>query len=158
MFETTAGSHALFGCGACGGVWLGATASKALTEGAGASILDLADRADANKPEGRPSLDATAYCPCDGLPLTRKDISGVEIDACEHGTWFDAGEARRVAEAYQTWRSRRAAATAAVQPAAATFEESDPATTATALEIGVAAIDVGGTVLELFVGILSIID
>jgi len=158
LFEATAGSHVLFGCGGCGGVWLGAAAGKALSEGAGGTILDLADRAEANRPSGRPSLDATAYCPYDGLPLTRRDVGGVEIDACDHGTWFDAGEARRVAQAYHSHRARQAAAAAAIQPAADLSSASDAATTATALEVGVTAIEIGGTALELFVGLLSVLD
>ncbi len=157
LFGAKAGANDVYGCGACGGVWLDAGASQAMAEGRGVAILDLSDRADANKPTARPSLEATAYCPLDGLPLTRRDVAGVELDCCDHGTWFDAGEARRVAEGYRAWQARRHAA-AAVQPAAAMVADNDPATTATAVEVGVGALEVGVGMLDVFVSILSIID
>ena len=98
--------HVVFGCGACGGVWLGPAEAEALRRKLGRGIADAADR---GAPDSARPLDGTAYCPYDGLPLRRDTVSNVEIDACDHGTWFDAGEARRIFDLHKARRRRRQA-------------------------------------------------
>lgn len=101
LFEGRASHVTLLGCGACGGVWLSNEQSKTLVERLDRAVLDLSDRAAAVA-RGK-SLDgsSTAYCPYDRLPLAGVTVRGVTLDVCEaHGTWFDAGEVRRVAQAY----------------------------------------------------------
>jgi hypothetical protein len=47
-------------------------------------------------------------CPFDGEPLGRVKVDGVDVDVCKvHGTWFDAGEVRRIANAYTAQLAER---------------------------------------------------
>lgn len=42
-------------------------------------------------------------CPFDAEPLTRVTVHNVDVDVCRvHGTWFDAGEVRLIANAFTT--------------------------------------------------------
>ena len=132
LFEGKAGPVTVLGCAACGGVWLSNELSQRVVERMDAALLTLADRAAA---AGRGEVDAsgTAYCPHDGLPLSRVTAKGVSLDVCaSHGTWFDAGELRRVAEAFDG--PRRAAAASFtpmfVPPAASSWSSSSSSSSA----------------------------
>lgn len=120
LFEGRSSQLTLLGCGTCGGVWLSNEQSQSLVERLDRAVLDLSDRA-AVVARGK-VLDgaATAYCPYDRLPLARVSVRGVTLDVCEaHGTWFDAGEVRRVASAYH---HQRVAFAPAPRPAATALE------------------------------------
>ena len=42
-------------------------------------------------------------CPFDAEPLARVTVHNVDVDVCRvHGTWFDAGEVRLIANAFTT--------------------------------------------------------
>jgi Zn-finger nucleic acid-binding protein len=92
---------ALHGCAACGGVWLDKDQAEAVTTRIGALRVVLASDKVTRAAAGHPSPSArTRLCPLDGEPLTVALADEVEVDVCTlHGTWFDAGEVRRIANA-----------------------------------------------------------
>lgn len=144
LFEGKAGPVTVLGCAACGGVWLSNELSQRVVDRMDESLLALADRASA---AGRGKVDAsgTAYCPHDGLPLTRLTIKGVSLDVCaSHGTWFDAGELRRVAEAFD---GPRRAAAASFTPR---YVSSFPPSPGGSASSGDAAVAGGEAILGLF--------
>ena len=104
LFEGTANQLILNGCGKCGGVWLDNNASRAVIESINQALLGLTDRA-ARAAKTKPDLSKPAKCPLDGEELEHVTVKGVEIDVCAaHGTWFDAGEVRRLAVAFNVSR------------------------------------------------------
>lgn len=45
------------------------------------------------------------------VPLAKAEVDGVLVDSCAvHGTWFDAGEVNRIANAFTTKADKPAAA------------------------------------------------
>ncbi len=110
LFEGKAGSVRVHGCGACGGMWLSNALSRALVFRMEAVLVELSDRASGAAWGKTHDLSGTAYCPYDGLPLSRVTARGVTLDVCAtHGTWFDAEEVRQVAEAFEGHRRAAAA-------------------------------------------------
>jgi Zn-finger nucleic acid-binding protein len=102
LFEGRAQNITLHGCGTCGGVWLDNEGSLAVMQQIPPSLLELADRA-ARASRGKP--DHVPHCPIDKAILERVTVKGVDLDVCKaHGTWFDAGEVRRIAQAYASER------------------------------------------------------
>jgi Zn-finger nucleic acid-binding protein len=104
LFEGLAAEAILHGCGACGGIWLDNAASSRIVNAVQPGLTAMSDKAARAK---KVDVDAKkpAQCPIDGAPLERVDVKGVEVDVCKvHGTWFDAGEVRRVGEAFQSAR------------------------------------------------------
>ena len=104
LFEGKTDRLTLHGCGQCGGVWLDNTASSNVVYTNDVTLLTLTDKAAKAK---KVEIDPTplARCPLDGDPLTRTIVRGVELDVCAaHGTWFDAGEVRRLKSIFQEER------------------------------------------------------
>ena len=104
LFEGKAEYTILHGCGRCGGIWLDNAASSRLVNAVQPGLTAMADRA---AQAGKVEADTTrpGRCPLDRRDLERVTVKGVEVDVCKtHGTWFDAGEVRRVAEAFQSDR------------------------------------------------------
>jgi Zn-finger nucleic acid-binding protein len=104
LFEGKAAEATLHGCGSCGGVWLDNAASSRVVNAVQPGLTAMSDRAAR---AGKIAVDETkpAKCPLDGNALERVDVKGVEVDVCRtHGTWFDAGEVRRVGTAFQSER------------------------------------------------------
>jgi Zn-finger nucleic acid-binding protein len=93
---------ALHGCTACGGVWLDTDQARAVTTRIAALRVVLSSDEVTRSGAGHPPPDArTRRCPLDAEPLTVAFADGVEVDVCpRHGTWFDAGEVRRIANAH----------------------------------------------------------
>lgn len=66
------------------------------------ALIVLSERA-ANVRRGLVDYSKTVRCPFDAEPLERVSVHDVDVDVCRvHGTWFDAGEVRRIANAYTT--------------------------------------------------------
>lgn len=89
-------------------MWLDNTCAQRMLEAYEADALILSDRiaqCAGCKPDT--SVSGIPCAVCDGRTTLRR-IDGVEIDVCvEHGTWFDAHELRKVAEAKAQARRRR---------------------------------------------------
>jgi Zn-finger nucleic acid-binding protein len=112
LSEHRKGDARLDACDGCGGVWLDAAAAKLVIERVQGSLplVVLAERA-ATLAGVEPDRDAPARCPFDAEPMARLDVDGVTVDTCKvHGTWFDAGEVRRIANAYTSTRPEAAPA------------------------------------------------
>jgi Zn-finger nucleic acid-binding protein len=86
-------------CGACGGVWLDATAYRR-TRGAGDA---LSGAATIDTTPASPVATAPAVaCPACNTWMRRERVpdTAVDIDVCDaHGAWFDASELRAIARA-----------------------------------------------------------
>jgi Zn-finger nucleic acid-binding protein len=114
LFEGKAGAVTLFGCGTCGGVWLDNVTTGLVIERVDVALLRMTDRAT-HAAHAHVDLEKPAACPLCGVMMTRVDVKGVVVDACSaHGTWFDAGEVRRVAQAYEADRMALAASAGGV--------------------------------------------
>jgi Zn-finger nucleic acid-binding protein len=104
LFEGAAGGVSLWGCGSCGGVWLDNAGSFVVRSRIEQQLFELTDRA-ARAKKTSPDTTALAKCPVDRKDLERVEVKGIQIDVCaEHGTWFDAGEARALASAFNRER------------------------------------------------------
>lgn len=94
----------LQGCRRCGGVWLDPQGLGTILRAMHTDALNAADRGAAQA-AGFVDRAPVAACPECGAPMERLTMANgqVEVDRCrEHGTWFDAGELRHVADAQQT--------------------------------------------------------
>jgi Zn-finger nucleic acid-binding protein len=92
----------LQGCNACGGVWLDKDQARAVTTHIAGSlrVVLASDKVTRAKAGRQPASARTRRCPVDAEPLTLVETDGVEVDVCQvHGTWFDADEVRRIANA-----------------------------------------------------------
>jgi Zn-finger nucleic acid-binding protein len=88
-----------YGCRRCGGVWLDNAASQLVVRGIDPSIVAFASIYALGAVKGPKIESAPRICPIGLEPLATVSVKGVVIDACRtHGTWFDAGELRRIAE------------------------------------------------------------
>lgn len=96
--ERSKGRAVVYGCAACGGVWLDSDQAACVFEGwpERAALVRLSSAVADDSP-----MLATTHpiprCPIDREPLDLCEARGVQIDMCEHGTWFDAYELRRIA-------------------------------------------------------------
>ncbi|HSQ62324.1 MAG TPA: zf-TFIIB domain-containing protein [Polyangiaceae bacterium] len=146
LFEGKAQDTELFGCGKCGGVWLDNLGSQRLVNALDQGVLAMGDRAAAVG-TAQTNTSASAACPVCREALARKTFSGVEIDVCTaHGTWFDRGEMRRVANEVQSARIAAAAgpthdyeADVRAQGDAATYARGAVAVMGLLLEVAAAA-------------------
>ncbi|MEZ4223279.1 MAG: zf-TFIIB domain-containing protein [Polyangiaceae bacterium] len=104
--ETPMGS--VRGCGRCGGIWLGTTASQRLTQTLCDRTLFLAESvARSAQPV---HTQGPIACPVCAQPLQQTFLSNarVELDVCQsHGTWFDRNELESVARAFAAERAYR---------------------------------------------------
>jgi Zn-finger nucleic acid-binding protein len=128
LVETRVHDVALFGCGACGGIWMDNDAGKRLEAHPDAAIEDLAESAwesPAAQTARKFRADAgprQLACPVCATPLSREaGPGGAKLDRCvAHGVWFDGHEltvvvrecARRQAAAMEQRRREEQAALA----------------------------------------------
>jgi Zn-finger nucleic acid-binding protein len=99
LFEGPARHGQILGCGRCGGVWLDGAGCRAIMQGAGEELVELAERAG-RRATVAPDSARPPCCPTCEQPLTRGEVPGtaVAIDSCAaHGTWFDRNALRLVA-------------------------------------------------------------
>src|SRR5262245_59529582 len=101
VVKTTLPIH---GCESCGGAWLGSVAAVRVMQGASGEVEDEAVAAARSIRVSRPPLahepNQPCACPQCGLVMTSMRAGNVELEMCPaHGTWFDADEVARVAEA-----------------------------------------------------------
>lgn len=102
LAERSSGKAKLLACRDCGGVWIDrADAQRILERKPGALQHILLTRRVAAKARVGYDIETPVRCPFDAEPLTKTDIDGVLVDSCRvHGTWFDAGEVHRIANAF----------------------------------------------------------
>lgn len=97
LFQGKTETTSVFGCGACGGIWLDNAASQRLVSAIDGGIVSLGAKAT-RAARVSPELTASVACPVCAEALARKVFVGVELDVCAaHGTWFDRNEVERVA-------------------------------------------------------------
>lgn len=109
LFEGKADGRVVHGCGRCGGMWLDNVSSTRLLNMVSSPIVDLAERAK-RVASTKVETSEPVRCPLDGQPMKRVTSYGIELDACAtHGTWFDAGEVKRLVVALQHERLAAAA-------------------------------------------------
>jgi Zn-finger nucleic acid-binding protein len=129
----TSGRARLLACPDCGGVWLDrADAERILEHRPGALQHILLSRRVAATARIGYDIETPVRCPFDAEPLTKAEMDGVQVDSCRvHGTWFDAGEVHRIANANTSrpqegeepdaWKTPPGRASSSSSPA--TFEE-----------------------------------
>ncbi len=102
LFTAQARDVTLQGCGVCGGIWLDNEGSVAITRHADPRVGVLAARAEASATVRASMIREELACPICHAHMRKVNPSKLaELDVCaEHGTWFDAGELRRVMNAY----------------------------------------------------------
>ncbi len=102
--ERLSGRAKLLACRDCGGVWLDPEPARKLVEHVhGALTLIVLSERVASGSKALVDHAKAICCPFDAEPLARVTVDGVDVDVCRvHGTWFDAGEVRRIANAYTT--------------------------------------------------------
>jgi Zn-finger nucleic acid-binding protein len=100
--ERLSGRATLLACRDCGGVWLAPESARKVVEHVqGALTLIVLSERVAGSSKTLVDRVKVALCPFDAEPLARVTVDGVEVDVCRvHGTWFDAGEVHRIANAY----------------------------------------------------------
>jgi Zn-finger nucleic acid-binding protein len=104
LFEGKAETSIVHGCGRCGGMWLDNMSSKRVLGAVQSSIPGLAQRAE-KIATATVDTSAPARCPLDKNEMQRVTSYGIALDACAvHGTWFDAGEVKRLVIALQNER------------------------------------------------------
>ncbi len=103
LFGVRAGAIDVHGCGICGGIWLDNAGSLAITQRHDPHVSALAARAETNAVI-RGARTEPIDCPICNQRMQRVNAAQLaELDVCqEHGTWFDAGEPRRIVSAYHT--------------------------------------------------------
>lgn len=96
---------ACYGCSRCGGVWLDNTASDLVVRRIDPGVLTFASVYELTA--APPAIETGArVCPIGQERLTTVSVKDVVLDACRaHGTWFDAGELRKVAERFEAERA-----------------------------------------------------
>ena len=100
--ERKFGRTTLHACRPCGGVWLDTAQARAVTtRSQGILPLVVASEKVARSASGGAAEPRPLRCPLDAELLRHVHVDGVEVDVCRvHGTWFDAGEVRRIANAH----------------------------------------------------------
>jgi Zn-finger nucleic acid-binding protein len=95
-------SATIHGCRSCGGVWLDNAQTDTVFKrmpGA-ASVVKASEQAARSSAGDAVATDGMARCPSCREEMLLCEAEGVRIDQCEaHGTWFDARELRRIANA-----------------------------------------------------------
>jgi Zn-finger nucleic acid-binding protein len=102
-------SAVIHSCPSCGGVWLGTEQTDTVFKRmpGGAALVSASNQAVQRSEKQRPTTDGTAQCPVGGEEMILCEAEGIRIDRCpHHGTWFDAHELRRIANA-EANRERR---------------------------------------------------
>ncbi len=135
----------LHGCRLCGGIWLDGSAAQRLTHALEGPELGLVDAA-ARHASRAANLLEPVHCPVCATPCMRWNAGGgVEVDTCRsHGTWFDASELRRIAQAALVSRAygQNLTGRAPPPPRAATTAQGD-SDSSVASDVGWGAVDVG---------------
>jgi len=90
----------LYGCGQCGGVWLDNACATRMVQAYEADALAMADRASQSARAATDTSVKGIPCAACDAPMEVRRIYEVDVDMCsQHGTWFDAHELRKVADA-----------------------------------------------------------
>lgn len=113
LMARTIGSHSIFGCDQCGGLWLDKT-----------SFQDICNREEEQEavigyalpplPQTPPNKARRTYIPCPECKklMNHKNFagsSGVVLDWCrEHGSWFDRQELHRIVQFIRSGGMRQA--------------------------------------------------
>jgi Zn-finger nucleic acid-binding protein len=100
--ERLSGRATLLACRDCGGVWVAPEPARKVVEHVqGALALIVLSERVASASKALVDHAKPIRCPFDAEPLQRVSVHNVDVDVCRvHGTWFDAGEVRRIANAY----------------------------------------------------------
>jgi len=132
----------LYGCGACGGIWLDNDGTRTALRGLSPEALQLVNRVTANA-RSDTNRELAVACPACGKALERKTRPEAVIDVCaEHGTWFDRHELYNVT---------RAAAAQQAPPPQPMYDYAPPFVTRTS------TFAIVGFVLSFFCGLLGFI-
>lgn len=101
LAERQAARAKLFVCRQCGGAWLPKEIARRVIEHVQGSLpIVIAAEKAVRAASGETPNKRTARCPWDAEPLALATFEGVNVDVCAvHGTWFDAGEVRKIANA-----------------------------------------------------------
>jgi len=165
----------LYGCGQCGGVWLDNACASRMVEAYEADALAMADRASQSaRVAANTSVTGIPCAVCD-TPMHVRRVYEVDVDVCsQHGTWFDAHELRKVADAmavarrqqFQQGQGRAPGARGPRPqrrgpPGGSNVMENDTAfmvgyVAADALELGVDAAEVGIDALDVGAGAVDV--
>ncbi len=143
-------------------MWLDNTCAQKMVEAYEADALTMSDRiaqCAGCKPDT--AVQGIPCAVCDEAMALRR-IDGVEIDVCvEHGTWFDAYELRKVAEAMAEARRRRfqQGFQGAVQGPRGTkpVKEAKAVSVAEGLDVTVDAIELGADAADLAEGAFEVV-
>lgn len=95
-------SASIHGCPSCGGVLLDKTQTATVFKRmpGGLALVSASNKAAQVSENARPQTDGAARCPSCAEEMVLCEAEGVRIDQCVvHGTWFDAHELRRIANA-----------------------------------------------------------
>jgi Zn-finger nucleic acid-binding protein len=106
--ERRFGRASVHGCRTCGGVWLDKEQARVvIARVQGALPLVIASEKIARAARSKTSRAKTPRCPLDAEPLNLVETDFVEVDVCPlHGTWFDAGEVGRIANAFTDYKAK----------------------------------------------------
>jgi Zn-finger nucleic acid-binding protein len=107
-------SATIHGCPSCGGVLLDKAQADTVFRRmpGGAALVTASNRAAQLSEKERPLTGGIARCPACAEEMNLCEAEDIRIDQCVvHGTWFDAHELRRIANA-ETARERSAKAEA----------------------------------------------
>jgi Zn-finger nucleic acid-binding protein len=92
----------MYGCGACGGLWLDNDGSRRIVNTIDNEVVELASRAEANATYEVDTVSGGLPCPECRVTLKRVRFAkaDLDLDICgAHGTWFDRGELKKVVDA-----------------------------------------------------------
>jgi Zn-finger nucleic acid-binding protein len=94
----------------------------------GAPLVSASNQAVQRSEKQRPTTDGTAQCPVGGEEMILCEAEGIRIDRCpHHGTWFDAHELRRIANAeVNRERMMRASTSTSPSPSPRTSDDDKP--------------------------------
>jgi Zn-finger nucleic acid-binding protein len=100
LFGASRDGITIFGCGACGGIWLSNGDAHNLFLTQNMNVIALADAAARRATAERPARSSDRRCPDCAVLLAESQAKTVGsayviVDVCAtHGTWFDKNELR----------------------------------------------------------------
>ena len=95
LYPKERGVIAIAPCFECGGLWLGAEATRTVQAALDAEAGNTATQLEATAVDPAPEIHggASLACPRCVKQMRRFRVGAVEVDRCpEHGTWYDRGE------------------------------------------------------------------
>lgn len=101
----------MWGCFACGGVWLGPEAAVHVMRGLGDEVEKnlAAASVDTSRRSLHPAPDSgSRECPTCGLVMSHLQVADLVIDSCPtHGSFFDRDEVKAVVDVCRRLRKRQ---------------------------------------------------